>query len=1705
MGGWLKIALALFLLSVAFAADEHAVAKLFLDKNVLPNGDTVLSGYVSVSGRDNNGDLTMYSANDAKILFYSGSDIISGCETPPAIQDSAASGTGSGATRAIYHYECTVPKAQFEGKCITITAKLIGPVKYGGASAYTTLCGANSQLIGQIETTLDEKLNAAASKNYSACVLGFILLGLLLATMFYSGRSPLSLLDITTPNLPSPKTVAASGQVLGHMVYGRMMRISNEMMDNMDKNARKPKDRGMFLRHEDDVLKKMSGNQKGDFEKRKRMISDSDADARTKSLLRMLALKMIERGKNLADIDRLIGNKKSLLRYIEEEHRTLAKMINELRNDAKQRGVAGDAGIADAMDSYFQRYIHANRMNILTGLSGENRKGSISDFFYRTARVLTNGPQVFAPYYGGNRGVKKVVESVQKVFPGIGRLPIIGGFIGTSIDAAFRSARITNRYGEVLAGSLIRGGMRVAKGKKGKEYVSQKMRQIGAELEQEAHGQKQMGYFERMGKRMMSAGSAETTKVGGFSPIHLKMEELYKTLYKEAHYDVMSFLLRKIYAELGVDFNLSEMDFAGLYKKPENILQKCNVDPESLRAIEHEIRSVLTGRRGEHESEYEHLDAKVRGLERIANSVGARLGGEWSNAYESIHGLGVADSAMENTLRLMELQGMLRGFHNTDRDGFCLHVGMESMPEGSVWAHFNLRKLIHSAEEIGDTYSGGLADVMLESWLWSVNRTVGLGLGTDYAKHLVNGAETAGAIKSLGNDLRRRYGFSEPEVQHGIDLGRMIHQSMLALLTDEGRQAMNLLGGWSSMLTGGALMKKLLGGEGWRKDIAVEFGDSGRSGFIKDQIRGTRADELLEKGIDLVKIRKLFPQFMKGGAKIGYYDEKGVPVYWGDDSEIGPLKGWWKTDMKRSWTTGNYAGEGTIGYYVNGIFSKGYKMPYNAALERELAADPTLRRGAHGEILDANGVVIDFGRGKYSKKFAEDEVKPRYMRDTFKGEVTEFLNGVIAMNAYKHTNETMRFYMKTMQAMYSAFIDDENARNGMNIKDRKRELEMFEKELDTSTPEGMEQLRRRLNADHERFTEFMRKPVTYDMIANAPHAWVMFHEGGYAPFVKGMPLSDFDRVIGGYVAIKDDSKWRRFDPQSMDLKFEQFGAEGMDYKAQFAALQNVKDPKGSTQYQDKSGRVSIASWTELLENMGEWAKGSHERQKIFNTVLWRYASSTEDWHTFWNQSEITIKPKNEVLGIRIGIMPFGSHSEMPEEIMGPAQWAREKLRGVGQWIERSSMYTSGAVYRASYDINPVSGYFLQKYYDFARDVFMREPGTSVAQHLWGAEAADYQGTTEAMVKDAKKFWQYQILWDFGIDRNPWKHSTSYGLQSALASSFHWGPAAAWDPTFYKTYFQKSDYYAYEASTWPVRIARYMALPAITAFRGFQMALFGYPNKWNYNEASAMQPWQYRNPDAIGALRSMVNPFNTSLNWGSGIKAAVGKMLHDDPDYYQGDMIRRDLGGPQYRRGLKTNTTAETSWIAKGMEAYARDGGRANPGMHFATQDGGIRLTSTMAEFLAHRMGGVSGYYSEQEHVGKQAHTTYIKREIAAPALLLKREEELKGYSPLANPIHAWWNPLLFIWHMPISPIGGPRDWYMHYKEGTRRMEWEGMSTGQKISQVISGGGGGMMGTAGTRVLHPFRDIVYCQNCGSPMPRWGTCSKCAKRQRGMGAP
>jgi|GEM_PF-5292565 hypothetical protein len=1645
----------LLLVSGTLIAAECEDAKIFLQQ-VTDTGTKDVTLYAYVNSKLSLGEAQGIS--DAKLDFIdSNGQVICSSEAP-------AEKTGDSGT--YYEYSCKFDYSKIKQKCGEYSVRLTGPLKYCPAESTMTICDESSSTFTFITNSLNESLKKVREQNYGLCLIGFIMMGVLLATMFYSGKSPMSLLNVTTPNLPSPKSLAAGGQVMGHMVYGRMKKM---YVDALAKTGK------IMDLHSKDLERSIGGKNAATLAAINAMFSNMRGDPHTRTVLKFIALSMAANGESIDSI-RAIVRGKSLFAYSKDEHEKIGKAVQDLKRKATSRNNMAGVAAAGMIDKYILTYIALNKMRMLTGESGENR--GVTDTLYWIARVPVNGLQAIqnAPYIGGRKWVKKVFETQpMKIIGGIGlgHFPIIGGFVGTSIDALFRSIRITGRYGQVVGGSIVRGVAR-----KTGALDSAKIRSMGEALDKERVGEQKMSYMQRMAYRTLTAGSPETTKTGGMYPIFMKAKMLYEDTYKECHYDAMCYLIKQLYGKYGVKFDkLTEKKVASFMHFDADVLDltglRNNPNAKQIHELELQIRKILgqkpnlTIEDGEIKSLYDRVEA----LRKLAKASGLYVDpqmGEFLDSVQRIHA-----TSEDPHVKFIHLRGYLIEKHHIDNPNhvpydlnnpnkFYTLVGRDNLRDDR-FTHIALRSMIFSAEN--NSLHGGLGDALSQLWLYVVNR----------ARSLAP-TDAPGATPEMKAETRK--------------ITERIRTTMLDLMTEEGKKAATKFGkgpdDWSSILTGEAQMKNLLGAKG--KEIYVEFGDRGSAGILRTTLEKwatkspglASALESIDKGLDLT-IRKAFPAFFMKGASIAYYKKGGTPVFWDDENILGPSNNWWKVDMKRDWQ--NKGSEQTIEYYVNGIFEKGYKMPYKASVYRQLL-------GNDGLLHNPNNLADKCNPNQITKDFANRVLKKAFASDALFTEMDNFLNGAMAMNVYKHFNETSRFYLKMMQGMLIGSIatkhreDMEKQKNPSVAKRIAADLDSAIsgiESLDPTKPTDALKLARLLQEHKETVNNFMKRPFTYDLLEKSPHAWVFTHEGGFAPFVHGMSLSDFDRAIGGFVALKDSTgKWRRYDPQNVDIKFDD-SAEGHALKMEFARLQSERDPQ---------------NWAHLLESAGSWAKGNYERQKQYNAVLWRYAQHTDDWHGFWDRSDITVRPKHEVLGVRSSFLPYPSANDMSFGVMEPLRKLREWGRDVGTWMERSSLYAAGNVYSASYEIVPTSKFLALQLADYARDIRLSNP------EQLGVSKETFKEMNSLADDITSKILMTQ---EFGIDRHPGRHSTSHGLQNALAASFHYGPAATFDTRWYKAYFTKTEYVPYTLATWPAQIARYMALPAITAFRGFQMSLFGYPNKWNYQE-SALQPFPYRFADLLGAFRSIANPFYSSLNWFSGFGLA-------------GDMIERDTGGPKFRRGNRP-TPAEMDWIGKGTQYWARVG-FANPGETRLNPRMVPEIASPMAEYLAHR-DQFAGYYSQIPEIQKQAYRTFVKREAAAAALMIRREEELRGYAPMANPIWGWTSPFMFAWHLPGLPIS-PRDIYMHYKEGKRRMGWEQMSFGEKTKQVFTGGGGGMLdaamaqlkpwytdetgetklyGAGGRFFMGTKRSLISCPTCGGVTQRWGACPKCSKRAGGI---
>lgn len=1580
-----------------------------------------------------------------------------------SIPISATSVDGS-KTTIINYAECKIQN--YKGQNIqSIGAKLVGPPEFCSSKSFEPV-SSGSQTFDLFTTTLKTGVKDVADKNGPLCISLFALLGLFLATMYFTGKSPLALLDITTPRLPSPKSVTAAGSNLGQMVYGRMKSTTKQVLDVNKKLLEVASATSI------DRFKSINPAISSSISKELMQISDPN----TRVLLSALAYKMAEKGESMASIHKIM-TKKSIHDLSREEFHSLGDAINKVREGAKKKNSLVEQAIVDSMDAFLTSYVSLNQMRILTGESGMGKRGKTWDTMYKIFRLPVDGFENF-PVLGRVPLLKDI--------PGLKRLPVIGGFLGTSIDSLFRSARITGRFARAIAGGTIRTVTRM----KNPDLAQYK----------KIADSPNSNWVRRQVAETLIAGSAISVTVGTYVPILRQMSKLYTTLYTEAHQDGIRYLLKRIFDHHGVNFNLTEAEVTNIGFKKIDIIEKAGLknNPKlaQLRQAESEIKKALVALESE-EAVSPNLASTISELRRIAEKYGVRYD---KNGLESvleklndIHD----QKGVEDHIKLLELYDYLITSHKiTEPIGaeietkraagnFYLSVGRDSLTLrrngkevfSDLWEVYTLRNYTYNAEK--GMLKGSVEDILKGNYCYLVSRIIGKG-STMFGPE---GDAIATQFKGYLSDL----------------------------LTPQGKLAAKNYGfDPTKLLSGYAAFKKDLEGDRTPQNLYVKFGDLGDTSFRDKLIRSANKnlftgrplneEEAATQKADAHSFKEdvmALPQTLgRRMVPIGFKDKRGRTQFYEESEEIAPVADWWKVDMKRDWTAGNKPSgrESSIREYVEALFAKTKtfnRLPYSTEIEREI------------------------GPLRLSDKEHVEQYKKLMVSKILVTEMFDFVNGVMGMNAYKYTNETMRLYLKQTQGLLYGFLSQKaEEEKSAEASNQARAVEQMRLVAGEKGNKDLKQMVQILGQHSKEFGEYLSKPISYAQLSGSKHAWVLFHEGGLAPYVDGMPMSDFDRVMNGFVAINDKGRWRRFDPQRADVEKGLSGdPTGLELKAQFKALvySNVKDKDGvSPPYQDTKGIITQTSWKSMFTSMKEWAGGDLERQKVLGAALWRYAQITDDWHGFWQDSKISIRPKNEASPIG-GILPFAPHKEWSDALLDPLRKIRESSRSFGQWFERMSLYAGAPVYGASYDLVSTSEKLKQNLWALNTKILSRQ-----------FESQQMDPSLRTAFQDiANVYPKYHIVWLGGIDRNPWGFSTSYGLQSSLAVGYHYGSASMWDFKWYRPYMEKSEWIPFNLFTLPVKPALPLGLMFYRAFRGSQMAAWAYPGRWEYS-GSPMNPYNYSTGSKIGMLRSFLNPFYSVFDplragevTNTGRKFDFMNQARGSLSLLAGDqeMVRRDLGGQKYIRA-NAHAPQDAQWIMKGEYAVARYGA-ANPAAGHYTPRFELRLASRMAHNLIHGHGTFGGYFETDPSVSDRAYETRVKRELSSISLATKREEELRGFGMFFNSLWAWGSPLLFLYHLPFSPVS-PRDMLQHFREGKRTANWEGLSSGQKARQVLTGrtSGTGFLTNAKTKLkfwetdeegktglVNPLnKDLIPCSLCGNLITRFGQCSSCKSRRR-----
>ncbi|MFH1520435.1 MAG: hypothetical protein ABID61_02205 [Candidatus Micrarchaeota archaeon] len=820
-----------------------------------------------------------------------------------------------------------------------------------------------------------------------------------------------------------------------------------------------------------------------------------------------------------------------------------------------------------------------------------------------------------------------------------------------------------------------------------------------------------------------------------------------------------------------------------------------------------------------------------------------------------------------------------------------------------------------------------------------------------------------------------------------------------------------------------------------RTDLISLFTEEGKKTYSEFATSDYGKSKKLPSDINSASIAHLVA-FMYGGKmeRSTEIDKKTGKMIWysGGNMELSLPEKATLVDVKRHWVGAldsreNYA----LGQWVESRFTRGYVPAFKASIEAQLDRTP--------------------GSSNWTVEQRAHEAKKLWVADHLMRDMEQRFNSHFGNNTYGTTRETSRFYYGVLIGFMEKALQEKGFDNNHS------DVQFLQK-VDTTNPKHLDKLMQMMRAHQAEYDRVTNRDMTYDEVAKSEKAVVMLHEGGFAYYRKGMVLSDYDRILAGETTLRDNNgQKRRFSPDDTEM---QFGAR-QDLEAAYAKIRGSKH---------------AAEWEPVLAEINKWAKEGgydYNRQKVLEAILWQGRNATHDYLLGQNYSELTVESRRNVAPAAPSFLRFFG-VEAPEFSQKVWRPARDiVMHGLDYW-SRIALISGGPVHTTSYDITAVSGAYRLHSMKLATQIMAGKFAADLSEE----EKVLYRGV--AMNNHA--FFQ---CWQYGLDRNPWRSSSSFGTHQAWSSFFQFGPAVPYDMKHnLRAYMDRGTYSNFMSFYgFPMQAAKFMMRPYVNMFRGFQMSMQGYASKWDSTD-DALRQWNYTNPRIMEALQSM-NPFSATMASVLGFGSNKASKQMTKLNVFGGSLERHQLAGSDFQTGLM-QSTPDIMLHRKGLYSTARTGD-ANPGETHYDYRSTLQFDPAMAEYL-YRTKDSTFKYDQAVRDAAMDNTT--RRTVSAEALNIRRRQELDMFGFERNSLWGFFNPLLFFWHLPapvfpqsLTPRERVSKWISNSKTGQRTSFQENMT---RLAQST--------GNGVSRLLQPHRlaQVVYCPTCGMSSFRGSRC-------------
>jgi hypothetical protein len=396
------------------------------------------------------------------------------------------------------------------------------------------VCGRDATTLGIIAGMVNAALlNRLADP---LCLPAMLMAGLLLASMFFAGRSPHSLMDITTPLLPKPKTISYGGLTMG-VGFGRMVGYMGEIAKSLQTSAKATMPEMLSILRSRGVSRK---------------IINEIMDSKASHTLKLLALRAALAGKDRAFIRRIIRLRN--FKWVEsEDDKKVAQEYGKILKELRDAPGTEELNLHNSLHDRIMGLVDMDVQNQMQMKSFAKATGDVPSW---------------------------ITKSVAKT---LGRVPMLGEmFKGSRASYVFGLRRIPRMYSSLARGA-VRGIDRVTTGGRNVKRIQMTVDRKG----------KKASKFQRW----VALTPVEKNLVTLYDNFEKGAAD-YKRLMKEAKRDVIEYLLGCILDHYFKDgrgrINLTREQVMQIGPKGPDELLFANFNMRGFRAIEFELRRILS-------------------------------------------------------------------------------------------------------------------------------------------------------------------------------------------------------------------------------------------------------------------------------------------------------------------------------------------------------------------------------------------------------------------------------------------------------------------------------------------------------------------------------------------------------------------------------------------------------------------------------------------------------------------------------------------------------------------------------------------------------------------------------------------------------------------------------------------------------------------------------------------------------------------------------------------------------------------------------------------------------------------------------------------------------------------------------------------------------------------------------------------------------